>query len=186
MNDMINRIDRAIEMSAAVVAGIPADRMTAPTPCVDWDVREVLNHLVGGMNIFAAQLRGVEPGREHHDDWLGAAPHAAYAAAAVVDMAAWHRSDALERTVRLGFGEVPGPMAAVIHLTEVLVHGIDLAVATGQESLLDQQLCAEMLAIMRNMGMDNFRGPGMFGPELPAVADAPAHRQLSAYLGRSF
>ncbi|MFQ6331017.1 TIGR03086 family metal-binding protein [Nocardia sp. CWNU-33] len=186
MNAMINRIDRAIDMTAAVVAGIPADRMSAPTPCVEWDVHYLLNHLVGGMHIFATQLEREDPDRDHHDDWLGADPHGAYAAAAVADSAAWHRPDALEQTVRLGFGVVPGPMAAVIHLTEVLVHGIDLAIATDQEQLLDQQLCGEMLAIMRDMGVDNFRTPGMFGPELPASGDAPAHRKLFAYLGRTW
>jgi uncharacterized protein (TIGR03086 family) len=132
----------------------------------------------------AAQLEGVTPVRGHHDDWLGTDPQAAYAEAAVLDRAAWHRPDALERTVRLGFGEVPGPMAAVIHLTEVLVHGVDLAVATGQEQLLDEQLCEEMLVIMREVGMENFRGPGMFGPEVNVHADAPAHRRLSAYVVR--
>ncbi|MEU0505843.1 TIGR03086 family metal-binding protein [Nocardia sp. NPDC005998] len=185
MNTVIARIDRAIEMTAAIVKGIPAARMTAPTPCVEWDVHELLNHLVGGMNIFAAQLRGVEPARAHHDDWLGVDPHDAYADAAVIDSAAWHLPDALERDIHLGFGSVPGPMAAVIHLTEVLVHGVDLAVATGQERLLDEELCADMLATMRDMGMDNFRAPGMFGPELPMSEDAPAHRRLCAYLGRA-
>ncbi|MFE7796143.1 TIGR03086 family metal-binding protein [Nocardia sp. NPDC057440] len=186
MNAMINRIDRAIDMTAVVVEAIPADRMTAPTPCVEWDVHDLLNHLVGGMNIFAAQLEGLDPGRDHHGDWLGADPHGAYIAAAAGDSAAWHRPDALEQTVRLGFGLVPGPMAAVIHLTEVLVHGIDLAVATDQERLLDQQLCGEMLAIMRDMGIGNFRTPGMFGPERPTSGDAPAHRELFAYLGRTW
>jgi uncharacterized protein (TIGR03086 family) len=185
MNTMVSRIDQALDMTAAVVAGIPAARMNAPTPCVDWDVHELLNHLVGGMNIFAAQLAGMTPGREHDDDWLGRDPHTAFADAAAIDRAAWHSPDALERTVRLGFGVVPGPIAVVIHLTELLVHGVDLAVATDQERILDEQLCAEMLVIMRDMGMDNFRKPGMFGAELPAPTDALAHRELLAFLGRS-
>ncbi|WP_433195268.1 TIGR03086 family metal-binding protein [Nocardia sp. CA-107356] len=182
--NMINRIDRAIDMTGLVIKGIATERMSAPTPCPEWDLRELLNHVVGGMNIFAAQLEGVTPDRDHHDDWLGADPQAAYVEAAVLDRAAWHRPDALAQTVRLGFGAVPGPMAAVIHSTEVLVHGVDLAVATGRERLLDERLCEEMLAVMRDIGMDNFRGPGMFGSEVAASADAPAYRRLAAYTGR--
>ncbi|WP_040686769.1 TIGR03086 family metal-binding protein [Nocardia vinacea] len=182
---MIDRIDRAIDMTGGIVRGIAAEQMSAPTPCREWDLRELLNHLVGGMNIFAAQLQGLTPARDHHEDWLDTDPQSAYAEAAVLDRAAWHRPDALEQTVRLGFGEVPGPMAAVIHLTELVVHGVDLAVATGQERLVDEQLCAEMLAIMREMGFENFRVPGMFGPEVAVPADAPAHRRLLAYVGRA-
>ncbi|WP_433757146.1 TIGR03086 family metal-binding protein [Nocardia sp. CA-135398] len=181
----VDRIDRAIDMTGGIVKGIAAEQMTAPTPCREWDLRELLNHLVGGMNIFAAQLQGLIPVRDHHDDWLGADPQGAYAEAAGLDRAAWHRPDALERKVRLGFGEVPGPMAAVIHLTELVVHGADLAVATGQVHSLDEQLCAELLAIMCEMGIENFRVPGMFGPEVAAPGDAPAHRRLLAYVGRA-
>ncbi|MFI7424848.1 TIGR03086 family metal-binding protein [Nonomuraea sp. NPDC049684] len=184
MNNLIDRIDRAIGMTAAIVTGITGDHLAAPTPCPGWDVRAELNHLVGGMRIFAAQLTGADPGGEHEDDWLGADPPAAFAEAARLDRAAWRRPGALERTVRLGFGAVPGPMAALVHLTEVLAHGADLAIATGQERLVDGQSCDDLLAAMRGMDFDAFRLPGMFGPEVHQAGDAPAHRRLLAFLGR--
>ncbi|MGI5491120.1 hypothetical protein [Microtetraspora malaysiensis] len=86
---------------------------------------------------------------------------------------------------RSGPDAVPGPMAALIHLTELLVHGADLAVATGREDLVDQAACDQLLATMRGMDFHAFRRPGMFGPEIPAPGDAPAHRQLLAFLGRN-
>jgi uncharacterized protein (TIGR03086 family) len=77
-------------------------------------------------------------------------------------------------------------MAATVHLTVVLVHGADLAVATGQPHHIDQGQCAELLATMHGMGgMDPYRRPGMFGPELPAPAGASPHVRLLAYLGRA-
>jgi uncharacterized protein (TIGR03086 family) len=184
MTAVIDRIDGALDMTTAIVEGITPDRLGAPTPCPGWDVRTELNHLVGGMRIFAAELTGADPGGRHEDDWLGADPRGAFAAAAALDRAAWHRPDALTATVRLGFGAVPGPMAATIHLTEVLVHGADLAVATGQEHLVDHPACDSLLATMRDMDFDAFRRPGMFGPEVPAPVTAPAHRRLLAFLGR--
>ncbi|WP_214416492.1 TIGR03086 family metal-binding protein [Sphaerisporangium fuscum] len=184
MTTVIDQIDRALAMTTAVVKGVTGDLLPAPTPCPGWDVRTELNHLVGGMRIFAAELGGTEAGGAHEDDWLGTDPQAAYIAAADLDHAAWHRPDALQGTVRLGFGVVPAPMAALIHLTEVLVHGADLAIATRQETLIDEQACADLLEIMRGMDFEAFRRPGMFGPEVAAPADAPAHRRLLAFLGR--
>ncbi|WP_433348560.1 TIGR03086 family metal-binding protein [Microtetraspora malaysiensis] len=185
MTTVIDQIDRALDMTAAIVEGITRDRLQAPTPCPGWDVRAELNHLVGGMRIFAAELTGTDVGARHEDDWLGGDPYGAFAAAAALDHAAWHGPGALDTTVRLGFGAVPGPMAALIHLTELLVHGADLAVATGREHLVDQAACDQLLATMRGMDFHAFRRPGMFGPEISAPGDAPAHRQLLAFLGRN-
>jgi uncharacterized protein (TIGR03086 family) len=181
---MIDRIDAALDMTAAIVAGIAADQFATPSLCPDWDVRAELNHLVGGMRVFAAELSGAAAGKDHEDDWLGDDPQVAFKTAADLDRTAWHRPNALDTTVRLGFGAVPGRMAAQIHLTELLVHGADLAVVTGQESGIDQELCADLLATMRAMDFGAFRRPGMFGAERPAPADASAHQRLLAFLGR--
>lgn len=86
----------------------------------------------------------------HH--WLGADPKGAYAEAAEVDRAVWNRPGALDTTVHISPGALPGPTAALIHFTEVCVHGVDLAVATGQQAVLDEELCAELLSVMRGMG----------------------------------
>ncbi|MEU6430480.1 TIGR03086 family metal-binding protein [Microbispora sp. NPDC046973] len=186
MGDIIERIDQAIAMTAGIVRGIEEHQWGAPTPCGKWDVRAVLNHTVGGMRIFAAELTGTDAGADHEADWLGNDPQAAFAAAADADREAWHREGALGRTVHISLGAVPGPMAAVIHFTEILVHGVDLAVATGQEDRMDERLCEELLAMMHGMGgIDAYRLPGVFGPEIAAPAEAPAHLRLLAYLGRT-
>ncbi len=185
MADVVGQIDRALAATGRVVEGITAGQWTAPTPCAEWDVRTALNHTVGGMRIFAAQLTGTEAGREHEDDWLGDDPRAGYATAAELDRAAWHRPGVLDTTVRISLGVLPGPTAALIHLTEVCVHGADLAVATGQRGVLDEELCGELLATMRAMpGFDAFRTPGMFGPEVPVPAGSPTHERLLGFLGR--
>ncbi|WP_433246259.1 TIGR03086 family metal-binding protein [Streptosporangium sp. CA-135522] len=184
MTSVIDQIDRALDMTAAIVRNLTDDRLRTPTPCQGWDVHAELNHLVGGMRIFAAELGGTDAGADHEDDWLGTGPQDAFAAAADLDRAAWHRAGALQTTVHLGFGAVPGPVAALIHLTEVLVHGVDLAIATGQETLVDERVCEELLTIMRAMDFGAFRRPGMFGPEVGTPADAPAHWRLLAFLGR--
>lgn len=184
MTTTIDRIDAALDMTTGIVAGITPEYLPGPSLCPDWDIRTELNHLVGGMRIFAAELTGTDAGGDHHDDWLADDHHAAFTTAAELDRSAWHRPDALTGTVRLGFGPVPAAMAAVIHLTEIVVHGVDLAVVTDQRERIDERLCEHLEATMREMDFSAFRRPGMFGPELPAPAGASAHERLLAFLGR--
>lgn len=184
--DAVRRIERAIVATGLVVAGVAESQWVRPTPCAEWDARAVLNHTVGGMRIFAAELDGTDPGAEHESDWLGAEPKGAYAEAAEVDRAAWNRPGALDTTVHISLGALPGPTAALIHFTEVCVHGVDLAVATGQQALVDEELCAELLSVMRGLGgFDAYRVPGVFGPEVQPAPGAAPHGQLLAYLGRT-
>jgi uncharacterized protein (TIGR03086 family) len=185
MHETVDRIELALSTTGRIVAGIPADRWPAPTPCAGWDVTTVVNHVVGGMRLYAAELTGTDAGGEHEDDWLGDDAVAAYRDAAERVLAAWRSPGAEQRMIALSFGTVPAPMAAVVELTEIVVHGLDIAVATAQESAVDQAQCERLLALMRGMGVDGFRSPGIFGPEQPAPQDAPAHRRLLAFLGRT-
>ena len=184
MQDTVNDIERALAVTGTLVASIGADQWAAPTACDGWDVRTVVNHVVGGMRLYAAELTDTEAGGEHEDDWLGDDPVGAYRDAAAQVLAGWRSPGAEERVIDLSFGAVPAPMAAVVQLTEIIVHGLDVAVATGQEDEVDQAQAERLLAVMTDMGIDGFRAPGIFGPELSARADAPAHRRLLAFLGR--
>jgi uncharacterized protein (TIGR03086 family) len=184
MSTLVDRIDSALTMTSAVVGGITPEQWDTRSLCAGWTVRDELNHLVGGLRIFTAELTG-RPAGDHDADWLGAGPHRAYAEAAAADREAWRRPGALDGKVTISLGVLPGPMAAVVHLTEIVTHGADLAVATGQPDRIDEEACAGLLATMHDMGgMDAYRVPGMFGPELPVDGGQAPHRLLLAYLGR--
>lgn len=185
MNDVVAAIHSALHTTATIVAAVPADSWHETTPCTEWDVHQVTNHLVGGMRIFTGELTCTPAGADHDSDWLATDPVSAYADAAAADHAAWAQPDALTGTITIGLGTLPAPLAAVIHLTEVVVHGLDVAVAVGRDDLVDQHLCAGLLSAMEQMGgVDAYRTPGVFGPSATPAADAPAHWQLLAYLGR--
>ncbi|NUO57986.1 MAG: TIGR03086 family protein [Hamadaea sp.] len=171
-------------MTGGIVRSVSPAQLTDPSPCAGWDVRGELNHLVGGMRVFAAELTGVPAGGDHHDDWLGDDHRAAFAIAYALDQAAWHQPNALDRTVQLSFGPMPAPAAALIHLTELLVHGADLAVVIGRPDLVDDDACDRLLTTMRGMDIEPFRRMGAFGPAQPTSVDTPPHRRLLAYLGR--
>src|SRR4051794_26861872 len=119
MSTLVDRIDSALAMTGPIVRGIGAGRLGTPSLCAGWDVRTELNHLVGGMRIFTAELGGDPAGADHEADWLGGDPQRAYLEAAEEDRAAWLRPGSLDRTVHISLGALPGPMAAMVHLTEV-------------------------------------------------------------------
>jgi uncharacterized protein (TIGR03086 family) len=136
---MIDHLEQALRSTGAIVSGIRPDQWVLPTPCAGWDVRTECNHLVGGLRIFTAQLEGHMLDADHEaTDWLGDDPAAAYTSAAAADAIAWRAPGATDTFFDLAFGRVPGETALVVHLTEVLVHGLDLAVATGQDHLADE------------------------------------------------
>src|SRR4051794_23761986 len=182
--EVVDALEAALAATGTLIAGIAPTLWSAPTPCPDRDVRALTNHLVGGLRIFTAQLTGADAGGEHEDDWLGESPAAAYTAAATAVLAAWRAPGAMGRTLSISLGDVPAPLGAGIELTEVVVHGLDIAVAPGQEDRVDAGQAAALQHLMLGMGMDSFRIPGVFGPAVPAPAGAPAHRQLLAFLGR--
>lgn len=69
-------------------------------------------------------------------------------------------------------------------IVETLVHGWDIAKATGQQPDMDPELSEFALAVARQMPQEQVRQPGIYGPEAPCAGDAPVHECLAAYLGR--
>lgn len=185
MENVLQAIDLGLAGTGRIVGLVHDEQWSALTCCAGWDVRDVINHMVGGFNLMADTLTHGGLDGDFDRDWLGTDPVRAYRAAAQSVSAAWHRPDALTGPVTLTFGTVPGPLAAVIHLTEVVVHGSDIAVAIGAEDAIDQELCTELLTTMRRIGIEGFRVPGIFDPAVPVDPQLPSHRQLMAYLGRT-
>jgi uncharacterized protein (TIGR03086 family) len=181
----VTQLERAHTMTAALIDGVGEEHWLLPTPCPDWNVRALANHMVGGYRLFTSAIKQTDPPGHFEQDWLGNNPHAAYREAAAAVLTAWEVPGAMDRPLSISVGVVPGHLGALIHLTEVIVHGIDLAVSTGQEYRVNQESAQHLLNTMQEPGMmDPFRIPGVFGPEQPAPAEAPAHHRLMAFLGR--
>jgi uncharacterized protein (TIGR03086 family) len=188
MTDLAAAHRQALDATGAYVAGIQPGQWPAPTPCTEYDVRALLTHIVSG-NLWAAELmagRTIEDVGDALDgDVLGADPTAAYQASAEAAAAAFERPGAMEAPAAVSYGPVPGSMYAGHRFIDVLVHGWDLAVATGQDATLDPELveaCWEVAAPQADM----LRGSGMFGESAPAVPhDADLQTRLLALLGRT-
>jgi uncharacterized protein (TIGR03086 family) len=168
------------------VGQVGFDQWAAPTPCADWDVRTLVNHVVGEQLWSVPLLAGAtlaEVGDRFAGDVLGADPagaarEAAEAAARAVDDPA-----VLDRTVQLSIGPTPG--AEYLHqlLAEHLVHGWDLAMGLGAPPRLDEAAvheCATWFADRAGM----YRSGGLTDAGVPVPAGASEQDRLIAAFGR--
>ena len=179
---------RALEATCKTVAAIPAGQWAAPTPCADWNVRELLNHVVTG-NWWAAALAGgatiAQVGARLDGDVLGDDPLRAYERSAEAAAAAFDAPGALAAPCAVSYGPVPGEVYAGHRFIDVLVHGWDLAVATGQDAAIDPGLAAECLEVVEPQ-LAMLQGSGMFGdpPAAQATANSGPATRLLTQLGR--
>jgi uncharacterized protein (TIGR03086 family) len=165
---------------------VAEDQWSATTPCADWDVRELVNH-VTSEQLWAPHLVDGETiaqvGDRYDGDVLGAEPAASVHAAADGSTAAFARAD-LDALVHLSFGDIPCGEYLVQMLTDTEVHGWDLAVATGQDASLDPEVVAVLLPAIQGME-ELIRASGMFGDAVAVPADADDATRVLALLGRS-
>ncbi|MBO0807472.1 MAG: TIGR03086 family protein [Actinobacteria bacterium] len=179
----------AFASTRAVLANVTADQYDKKTPCASWDVRALINHIVGGSHWFAAIARAGEPPAEGAEapDFTVGDPLAAFDEGIAASVAAFADPDVATKTMKLPFGEMPGAAFMHIAATDTFTHGWDLARATGQDSDLDPELAARLLASSRQAMSDSFRGPdptSPFGPAVDVPESAPAADKLAGFLGR--
>ncbi|CKL84886.1 TIGR03086 family protein [Mycobacterium tuberculosis] len=172
---------RAQDAFAALLANVRADQLGGPTPCSEWTINDLIEHVVGGneqVGRWAASP--IEP--PARPDGLVAAHQAAAAVAHEIFAA----PGGVSATFKLPLGEVPGQVFIGLRTTDVLTHAWDLAAATGQSTDLDPELAVERLAAARALVGPQFRGPGKpFADEKPCPRERPPADQLAAFLGRT-
>jgi uncharacterized protein (TIGR03086 family) len=180
------RHERAATRFAVVVAQVRADQWSAPTPCTDWDVRRLVNHVVG-WNLFVAELLEGHTPVEVLDliqrDVLGDDPAAAARASAERAIAAFGADGALEQTVHHPVGDLPGTYVVMMRVFDTTLHGWDLARAIGSNELMDQDLAAAVYEWSFPQ-RDALQASGAFAPEPPIPADADVQTRLLALVGR--
>lgn len=171
---------RSSEYAAAVIANVKADQLGDPTPCSDWNVGELLGHIVGGNHFFAASARGEAP---PEGDPLGDDPAGAYRDSAAEVLEAFSAPGVYDTIVPTPNGDLPGAVLYGIAASEQLIHGWDIAKATGQDTSLDPELAAAFDGMIRP-NIENAVAGGFYGPEVAVSDDASAGDRLVALVGR--
>jgi len=179
---------QAIATTRAVLANVSADQMQNATPCGSWDVAGVINHVVGAQNFFVAGMTG-QPPAGGDTNWAEGDFVASFDEAAAAAVACFEADGALQRMVKMPFGEMPGAAVLGLAMTDTFTHGWDIAKATGQSTDLAPELAAGILAQARQMVQPGFRaeedGAGPFLAEKESPDGASNADQLAAFLGRA-
>ena len=181
----------AAQRVGGLVRGVRDDQLQAPTPCPAYTLGDLLDH-VGGLSLAftAAASKAVDgigdqaPSADASrlgDDWRTRVP-AGLAALAE----AWRDPAAWTGMTKAGGVDLPGEIAGLVALNEVVVHGWDVARASGQPYECDQatlETCHGFLAQFSGPGSDAARGD-MFGPVVEVPADAPLLERVIGLSGR--
>jgi uncharacterized protein (TIGR03086 family) len=178
---------RAVGEFDARVRAVGDDQWELPTPCSDWNVRQLVNHLVYEDRWTVPLMEGstiAAVGDRYEGDLLGDDPKGAWAESCAEAVAAVQADGALERMVDLSSGPTPAGEYVSQLLADHLIHAWDLARAVGADERLDPELveaCAAWFAEME----PHYRAAGAIGerPETPPGADAQT--TLLAAFGRT-
>jgi uncharacterized protein (TIGR03086 family) len=178
----------ACQRTADVLANVGDDHLGAPTPCTEYSVGDVLHHVGGLALAFVASARkdlgpltGSPPtpdAAQLDPDWRTRYP------ARLTELAhAWSDPSAWQGMTRIAAMEMPGEVVGITGLTEVVIHGWDLARATGQTYDIDP---ATAEAVLANVAQFAAQDPieGLFGPAVPIADDAPVLDRIIALSGR--
>lgn len=185
MTDPRESYERALAQTGTIIEATRPDQLDLTTPCDSWDVRTLLTHLVGVADKVAALGEGENVLDRPSFSDIGFDWAASYRAAAARSLEAWEDDSKLETLYAVPWGKVPGGVALAGFTQEMLTHGWDLAVATGQPSELDPALATFALDLMRKVLPTSGREATPFGPSVPAPEGAGPYAQLAAWLGRT-
>lgn len=167
-----------------VGARIGADQLDQPTPCADFTVAGVLDHMTGLASAFAPMFRGDEvPTGDTEPDGASRTERFDVAMAALLD--AVQSPGALDRTIQTPGGAMPGAVFARLVAFDGLVHGWDLATSTGQPWELDDGLVGEVDDFARQAITVEMRDGDAFAVEQQPADDASPIERLVAFSGRS-
>lgn len=179
--DGVAQLDAIIPALRRLVDGIRPDQFDAPTPCATFTVTGVLEHMIGGATMFAPAFRGTPPPPPVSD---GASVPERFHRAMSDLLDAVHAPGAQARTIASPFGDVPGSYFARYVAFDGLVHGWDLAAATGQSYAPDDAVAGEVLSFAHELLQPAMRDGDTFAAETAAPADATLLEQVVAFSGR--
>ncbi|CAM02987.1 uncharacterized protein (TIGR03086 family) [Saccharopolyspora erythraea NRRL 2338] len=181
----------ATRQLAGLVRAVGDGQLSAPTPCRDYTVGDLLSHiddlamaftLAAGKEFGEALDRAPSPDASRlGSDWRERIPRRLEGLAQ-----AWRRPDAWEGMTRAGGLDLPGEIAGQVVVDELVLHGWDLARASGQPFDVDPELlrvCGEFVAAMSTPGQEASR-EGLFGPAVPVAGDRPELERVLGMAGR--
>lgn len=184
--DLVEMFGRSTTRFGDLVRRVADEQWSAPTPCEEWDVRALVNHVTAEQMWAPHLVAGetmAEVGDRYDGDLLGDDPVAAWAAAVGPSVSAFAEPGALDRTVHLSYGDETCSEYLLQMLTDAAVHGWDLARAIGADPAIDTDIAEHLIGAMTER-RDLLRASGVFGEPVATASGAEPTDRLVALLGR--
>ena len=169
-DDATQILARGLDQLETLLRSVRQDDLRSPTPCTDWTVSDLVDHVVEAPSRFAAMARGEQV------DWAAPTPHAD-------DPVAAYRENVQALRVAMAERADSQPIADW-QCAEIAVHTWDLATALGRPTdTFDPEVAERGRAFMVASLNDDNRSPA-FGPEVQAPEEADAYTRVAAFAGR--
>ena len=178
----------ALAWAQRLVSRVRTDQFDSPTPCADFDVRRLIGHLMATVQRARAIAQGADVNAQPRvitdvpdDGWPRALAEMTESM-----LGAWADDGLLDRAFVAPWGPTTGRMAVWAYLNEALVHGWDLAVATGQDGEADPRLVEAVLTIVEEFLPAQPRGGAIpFAPVVPISTSAGPTERLANWSGHA-
>ncbi|MEW9553048.1 TIGR03086 family metal-binding protein [Nonomuraea sp. NPDC050783] len=174
-DELLPMLRAAADRTVALVRSIPEEELGRPTPCQEYDVKDLVNHMEWGASLFesVAGGGGFLPPKEYTGDFPERVERM---------LAVWERPESWEG-VSEAMGGLPRTVLAHMALTDLVAHGWDLSRATGRPYEVPEETAARLLAFARDMAPMG-RRQGAFGEEVAVPEDAPTLERFLGVIGR--
>jgi uncharacterized protein (TIGR03086 family) len=208
--DAVSNCRRATADALDIITAVDDAAWSAATPCEGWDARALVNHMIGVCTTFVGGLRTPTADATPEPVDLGSGDAATvyeraagalnqntsmgfsdaqlpetYRRATAALVAEWEAPGALEKTLHMPFGQMPGAVAIRIVTADSLVHTWDLSKALRRSFAMPEEVAASTLEMMQQFYNPDQRGPGKaFAHAIPCPETAPVQDRLIALSGR--
>jgi uncharacterized protein (TIGR03086 family) len=184
--DLLDAHGHAMDVFDRAVHKVGISDWDSPSPCTEWTVKDLVNHVVGEQLWVPELLAGktiAEVGDKYGGDILNDDPIGTWETASAAARAAWLEPGVLDREVHLSFGDTDAREYGWQMTVDLAVHGWDLATALGSEPGMGDELATALLAFVEPQ-VEAWQGSSMFADPVPVAEDADPQTRLVAMLGR--
>lgn len=184
--DAVQIIEQSLDHATGLVRQVRVHHLNAQTPCSEWDVRALLNHMMNELAWEPDMLAGrtvAEVGTSHERDYTGGDVVSRWEEYAFIAVERAKRAD-VDSTVHLSYGDVPARHYLAELGSDMLVHAWDLGQGLQCSLIMDRDLAQAVYenSVPREA---EFRSSGLFGPVVAVAEDADIQTKLLAFYGRN-